>query len=459
MPQLTGSVVKYPARASFTWYAALILIGTVILAQPICTAKGRPSISLLEAAFTATSASCVTGLAVRSTEHDFSFIGKLAILAMMQLGGVGIMTVTTFFSFRLGRRQGLRARIAISETLGGGQNGDLQWILSNVLRMTVLFEGLGFAILTLRNLRDLPPADAMWHALFHSISAFCNAGFGLYDDSLVRFQDDWIVNLTIATLIILGGIGFPVILDFKRVWKHPEWWMRWDRLLLHSKLMVLGTLGLLTTGTICVLVLEWEGVLREMPIWQKPMVAFFHSVSCRTAGFNSVNVAELSEAMLFISILLMAVGAGPCSTAGGFKVSTIMVLVCQAWSTFQGHQNLKAFRRTIPVRTIERATATAMLFTVIAAFALTALLVVEQSYGTLRSRQAPFLETMFEVVSALGTVGLSTGITPILSSPGKLILIGLMFLGRIGPISVFVALSRNEARDPLIYADEEPLIG
>lgn len=458
MPQLTGSVVKYPARASLTWYLALILIGALLLTQPFCARPGIRAISTLDALFTATSASCVTGLVVRSTEKDFSLFGQIVILLLIQLGGIGIMTVTTFFSFRLGRRQGLRTRAVIAETLGGAQNGDLQWILSNVLRMTFLIEGIGFALLTFRHLNHHKPLDAMWHALFHSVSAFCNAGFALYDSSMIGYQNDIIVNFTLMILIVLGGIGFPVILDLLRVSSLP-WRLRWERLFLHSKLMVIGTALMIAVGTISMLLLEWEGVLREMPLWQRPMVALFHSITLRTAGFNSIDVAELSDAVLFISIILMAIGAGPCSTAGGFKVSTIMVLLCQAWSTFHGHSRLHAFRRTIPMNSVQRATATAMLFTVLAALALTFMIVVEQSFGTLEDNRNRFLDMMFEAVSALGTVGLSTGITTRISAPGRLVLILLMFLGRIGPISVFVALSRGEARDRLVYADEEPLIG
>ena len=325
MVRLTGSLVKYPARVSLVWYLALTAIGALILVHPACHRSTVQSISLLDAAFTATSATCVTGLAVRSTEHDFSLVGQVVILVLIQLGGIGIMTVTTFLMFQLGGRQNMRRRLVLSETLGADDHTDLRWILRNVILVTVGFEGAGTVLLGIRNLADYEPTVAVWHALFHSVSAFCNAGFALHDDSLTRYQGDLLVNFTVSTLIVAGGIGFPVMLDLWRNW-HGPWSARWSRLCLHSKLMLLGTAPLLILGTASFLILEWDGVLQEMPHWKRPLVALFHSVSCRTAGFNTVDVASLTNAMLFISILLMAIGAGPCSTAGGLKVSTISVL-------------------------------------------------------------------------------------------------------------------------------------
>ncbi len=458
MPQVTGSVVKYPARASFVWYIGLIVLGTTLLAQPVCHQSARQPISWLDAVFTSTSATCVTGLIVRSTEHDFSFFGQLVILLLIQLGGIGIMTVTTFVMVQFRHRHGLRTRAVVSETLGAGDDVDLGWILRRVFALTMFCEGFGFMVLTLRNLSSDPLPVAMWHALFHSISAFCNAGFSLHDDSLTRFQGDVVVNLTICGLVIVGGIGFPVILDMARC-RHLPRGSRWDRLALHSKIMLIGTPVFLVLGTLVFLALEWDGVFREIPVWQRPMAAFFHSVSCRTAGFNTVDIASLTNATLFLSVLLMAIGAGPCSTGGGFKVSTFMVLVFQAVSTFWGQQRLSLFRRTIPQTIVNRATATAMLFTVVASIALTVVLILEQSTVPHSQSSDAFLDALFEVVSALGTVGLSTGLTSHLTAASRLVIVLLMFLGRLGPISVFVALSLGEQGRKKTYPDEEPLIG
>lgn len=458
MPTLAGSLVKYPARISVVWYLGLIAAGALLLSHPLCHGSVQQPVSVLDAAFTATSATCVTGLVVRSTPHDFSFLGQAVILLLIQLGGIGIMTVTTFLMFHLGSRANLRHRALLSETLGADSKTDLNWILRNVIFMTLLFEAAGFAVLAVRNLFDHPFGEALWQALFHSVSAFCNAGFALYDDNFVRYQTDPVVNLTASILIVTGGIGFPVILDLKRNWRLP-WRERWQQLHVHSKIMLVGTVVLLLAGTVAFLALEWDGVLRDMPLWQRPLVAFFHSASCRTAGFNTIDMASLTNAMLFISILLMAIGAGPCSTAGGLKVSTISVLALRAWATIYGHPRVNLARRTVPREAVERATTTAIVFSLIAIVALTGLLVIEQSEAPHPQSQGLFLDAAFEVVSALGTVGLSTGMTPHLTSAGRVIVILLMFVGRLGPITTFIALSRSERKQAVEYPAEEPLIG
>lgn len=458
MPQLTGSIVKYPARNLVVWYIILILVGTVLLTLPICRGADADPISRLDACFTATSASCVTGLAVRSTPHDFSFIGQLVILVLIQIGGIGIMTITTYTLFNLGSKPSLRARAILTETLGADDDTDLKWILRHVLLVTLFSEGTGFIILLLRNVFLYDFGTAAWHALFHSVSAFCNAGFALHDDSLVRFQDDMVVNATISTLIIIGGIGFPVLLDLNKNWR-KGFVGGWEALHIHSKFMLIGTTLLLVGGFLIFLVLEWDGVLSQMSLKDKLLVSAFHSVTCRTAGFNTIELSSLTNATLFISMILMLIGAGPCSTGGGFKVSTVMAMAVNAWRTFRGMSRINFARRTIPEGIMQQATATALLFTVIAITALTLLLVLEQSSTPHPNSQGVFLDAAFEVVSALGTVGLSTGFTSALSTYGRMIIIALMFMGRLGPISVFVAFSHTTHKTPVEYPKEEPLIG
>jgi trk system potassium uptake protein TrkH len=458
MFQFTGSLTKYPARASLLWYAGIIAAGAILLWMPACHGGSGRSISPLDALFTSTSATCVTGLVVRSTEHDFTFWGQLVILLLIQIGGIGIMTITTFMVFQFGGHGGLRDRVALSETLGAEPDVDLKWILRNVILMTAIFEGVGFLLLAVRGLFDHPPLTALWHALFHSVSAFCNAGFALHDDSLTRYQGDPLVNATICALVITGGLGFPVILDLKRNW-YGTWRDRWDRLHLHSKLMLIGTATLLVVSTVAILWLEWDDALQSMPVFQRPLVAFFHAVSSRTAGFNTLEVASLTNASLFITVLLMLIGAGACSTAGGLKVSTVMVLILRARDAFLGKGKLHLFRRTVPRGTIDRAMVTTMLFLVTVFVALTMLLVIEQSSGPHPESQDVFLDALFEVASALGTVGLSTGVTPQLTAAGRVIVIVLMFLGRLGPISVFAALSRSEREEKVEFPGESPLIG
>ncbi|TWU00105.1 Ktr system potassium uptake protein B [Botrimarina colliarenosi] len=469
MPQFASSINQYPGRASLAWYALLIVVGTAVLFLiTACAASPDRPISFLDALFTSTSASCVTGLAVRSTVHDFSFAGQAVILGLIQLGGIGIMTVTTFIVVQFNRSGSLRQRKAIADTLGAGEGGDLRVILRNVLAMTAAFELGGFLLLVGYNQANFARfeelgvwtsrGEATWHALFHSVSAFCNAGFSLHDQSLIPFADSFVVNATIGLLVVVGGLGFPVVNDLWKCRKKPAP-DRWGSLQLHSKIMLIGTGVLLAFGFISFLALEHDGVLAEDPFLVRIYKAAFHSVTCRTAGFNTVEIAELTNAMLFISILLMMVGGGPCSTAGGFKVSTAAIIALRAWATFQGYTRVNLFRRTLPVASVERAVATAMLFVTMGGVALTALLVIEQSEFGHRGSSGLFLEMLFEVISALGTVGLSIGLTTDLKDPSRVIMVLLMLMGRLGPITAFAALSHGARTEPVEFPNEEPIVG
>jgi trk system potassium uptake protein TrkH len=251
-----------------------------------------------------------------------------------------------------------------------------------------------------------------------------------------------------------------VILDVRRHWDRTKSWsQRWDRLHLHSKITLIGTAVLLVSSSLCVLALEWDGILSPVTPWKRPVVATFHAVACRTAGFNTVDLPQMTNATLFVSILLMAIGAGACSTAGGFKISTLSVLVAHAWSMFRGESRLTLFRRTVSREAISKAQAMMVLFFVVAISGLTLLLFFEHSDESYAATKGAFMAVAFEAVSALGTVGLSLGITPNLTALGKFIVIVLMFIGRLGPITVFVALSSGERRATLAYPDEEPMFG
>ncbi len=461
MPKMAGSLVRYPARVTSLWFAGVIVLGTIALWLPWSSGSLERPISILDALFTATSALCVTGLSVRSTPHDFSNIGQLIILILIQLGGVGIMTLTMFILMQVGGRSGLRHRAVIAETLGAGDSTDVRMILRRVLVATAIIEGAGIALLWIRFLFLYPWWTALWHATFHAVSAFCNAGFALYDDNLIRFQYDPVVNIVISTLIVLGGIGFPVILDvYNRFrWKRP---FDWQELHIHSKITLVATGVLILVGFVLLLAIEWDNAVESSPWYGKLMVAYFQSVTCRTAGFNTVDLKELTNASLFLMILLMAIGAGPCSTAGGIKVSTVALLAMQAYRRFQGRNCMSFFRRTIPQATVDRAMASTMTFLAIGTLACTLLMVVEQSgksHRQVAGASDSSLEIIFEVVSALGTVGLTVIGTENISDLGKLVIILLMFLGRLGPISVIAALSRTVREPKVEFANEEPLIG
>jgi len=454
MATLTGELQKYPARTSFYWYLGALTVGTMALRHPLSSATAETPISWMDALFTATSALCVTGLTVRSTPNDFSLFGQWTILALIQLGGVGIMTITSFIFAQFTDHAGLREQTVVFETLGGSKRSNLKTIVRRVIVLTLALE-TGGALCMLPHfltLHSLP--TAVYHSVFHAVSAFCNAGFALDDNSLTAFRGDLSINLTVMTLVIAGGLGYPVLTDIVRCGRYYGWRL-WPDLTLHSKIMLIGSSSLIVGGAIIFFLLEMDGVLRGLSTRERILVPLFHSVNCRTAGFNTVNISDLSIASLFISIVLMVIGAGACSTGGGIKVSTAAVLFLHAWSRFQSRKYIQLFRRTIPSTAVDRAMATAMLFLCIAATALTVILVVEK---TGKESGDVFIGTMFEVASALGTVGLSAGLTPNLNDAGRMVLILLMFLGRVGPISVFAALSRERRVPSVRYASEE-LVG
>ena len=456
MAQLTGSLTSYPARVSFTAYVLAILVGGFLLTLPVARQPDRLPITLVDGLFTATSACCVTGLTVRSTLNDFSLFGQGVILVLIQLGGLGIMTITTLASFQIGGQATLRQRAVIADTLGIKSGRDLRWVAGAVLLTVLIAEFLGFVLMCWATWSYGSPLEVIWRALFHSISAFCNAGFALSDDSLTRYGSSVPVNLVICSLVIVGGIGFPVIFDIgTRLRRRRDFW---SRLSIQTKLMLIGTTGLLAIGAVSFWLLEWDEALARETLTTRILMGLFHSTTCRTAGFNTVDYAALASPTLFLTIILMAIGAGPCSTGGGFKVSTLMTLVVSSWTSFRGLPRANVFKRTIPATAVRRATATALLFGSVGIVALVVLLTVE-SRGLVASRPRWFLEALFECISALATVGLSTGITASLTDPGKGVLMALMLIGRLGPITAAVALVRQRQPYQPEYLEEEPLVG
>ena len=456
MAQLTGSLTSYPARVSFTAYVLAILVGGFLLTLPVARQPDRLPITLVDGLFTATSACCVTGLTVRSTLNYFSLFGQGVILVLIQLGGLGIMTITTLASFQIGGQATLRQRAMIADTLGIKSGRDLRWVAGAVLLTVLIAEFLGFVLMCWATWSYGSPLEVIWRALFHSISAFCNAGFALSDDSLTRYGSSVPVNLVICSLVIVGGIGFPVIFDIgTRLRRRRDFW---SRLSIQTKLMLIGTTWLLAIGAVSFWLLEWDEALARETLTTRILMGLFHSTTCRTAGFNTVDYAAIASPTLFLTIILMAIGAGPCSTGGGFKVSTLMTLVVSSCTSFRGLPRANVFKRTIPATAVLRATATALLFGSVGIVALVVLLTVE-SRGLVASRPRWFLEALFECISALATVGLSTGITASLTDPGKGVLMALMLIGRLGPITAAVALVRQRQPYQPEYLEEEPLVG
>jgi trk system potassium uptake protein len=447
-------VLKSPARFSILAFAALIGVGTLLLVLPAAsTGKG---IGLIDALFTATSASCVTGLAVLDTGKTFGSFGQGVILFLIQVGGLGIMTLSTLFLLLAGRRTSLASRLVIKDALTDGKERSLPSLLKDVLLFTVGIEGIGAFLLFIRFLPGRNTLDAGYLALFHAISAFCNAGFSTFSDSLVQFRDDWIVNLTICFLIISGGLGFLVLSELKR--KKPVKRRTWERLSLHSKI-VLSTTGILVlAGTFLLMSTEWKNTLQGMSLPGKFLAAFFQSVTARTAGFNTLPIGSMANESLFLLILLMFIGASPGSCGGGIKTTSLASLVALGYSRIRGKERTHCFKRTLAEGSTGKAISIVLVSGIVVVIATMTILMSELGEMSHVASRGRFLELLFEVVSAFGTVGLSTGVTAGLSGVGKVVIIMVMFVGRLGPLVIAMAMSREFA-PRYYYAEETIMIG
>jgi trk system potassium uptake protein TrkH len=414
-------------------FLILILIGTGLLLLPQSIPSGK-TLTFTDAFFTATSAVCVTGLIVVQTPFHFTAFGQLIILVLFQLGGLGIAFASSLVFLSLRGSVGMDQQFAFQNTF---MNWPFRTVKKAFFRVLALFFGLeilGAGILTTQFLEDHPPARALWHGIFHSVSAICNAGFSLNPDSIVGYQNNPIVLITVSVLIVFGGIGFVVIAEIL------NWGESRNHFTLHTRTMLLGTVVLLTFGTGVFLVLQPES---------GPLNAFFQSVTARTAGFNSVDVAAWSTPAALTLMFLMFVGAGPASTAGGIKISTFLATVSDVVSRMKQRETVHWLDRRLPRKLVNNS---------VVLFALALSVVGVFTFLLTLTEPAPLEVLLFEVFSALGTVGLSLGITPELSTAGKWIIIAAMFLGRLGPLT-FVLLIIDEQQVNYTYPEEDLLIG
>lgn len=443
-----------PARMSIAGFLVLILTGTGLLMLP-AAATGR-RIGFIDALFTATSAGCVTGLSVMDTGGSLTLFGQGVLLGLIQLGGLGIMTVSILFILSAGRKPGIGGRVVIQDTFTHSGTRNPAAILKDVVGFTLLCEGIGAILLFLRFYPGNNIAEALRLSLFHAVSAFCNAGFSLFSNNLMDFQGDWLVNLSISFLVIAGGIGFLVLSELKV--RPPMGKRRWSRLSLHSRLVIVTTILLLLAGFLSILFMEWNNTLKGLPPADRFLGAFFLSVSARTAGFNTLPMGNMANETLFVVIVLMFIGAGPGSCAGGIKSTTFATLVLWGVSGFRGQSRPQVFKRSIPPASIEKAVSVAMVGVLVVSVGTMALLMSEIGEVPHVMSRGKFLELFFEVVSAFGTAGLSMGITETLSTVGKLTLTAIMFLGRLGPLVVAMALIR-ERKTRYSYAEEHIMVG
>ena len=438
---------RYPSRVLVVAFAAVIAVGTGLLSLPFALQPGERN-GPITAMFTATSAVCVTGLATVDTARHWSGFGQVVILALIQVGGFGIMTMASLLGLLVSRRMGLRSRLTVAAETKATGLGDVRIVLRGVLRWTVVVEACCTVLLGLRFYFGYhqPLPRAAWLGLFHAVSAFNNAGFALYSDNLVRFVADPWICVPIALAVIIGGLGFPVLFELRRNLRHPR---RWS---LHTKLTVTMTVLLLITGFAFLTFNEWSNpaTLGRLHPGERLLAGGFTAVMPRTAGFNTLDVAQLKQGSWLGTIVLMFIGGGPASTAGGIKVTTFVVLLFAILAEVRGESAVNAFDRRISAR-VQRQALTVALLSIAAVVVATVVLTELTRY--------PVSEVLFEATSAFATVGLSTGITGALPPSGELLLVFLMFLGRLGPITLVSALAVRD-RDRLFQLPEgRPIIG
>jgi trk system potassium uptake protein TrkH len=440
-------------------FLALITLGTLgLLVLPGLYVGER--LSFLDALFTAVSAVCVTGLIVVDTATYFTPLGQGFILLLIQLGGLGMITLTTLIIITLGRRLSLRQEVLSSGTLDIVPSVNIRNLTRDVVRFTLLIEAAGAALLFLLWTPYFGPAGAVWPSIFHAVSAFCNAGFSVFSDSMIGFQTSPAVLFVIMALIVIGGLGF-LTLEEIYLWRGAQQRRETFRLSLHSRIVLTTTGVLILVGTIAFTMFEWRVTFAHLPMWARPLNGLFMSVTARTAGFNSIDYADATTSSNFLTIILMSIGGSPGSMAGGLKTTTIALIGLLAWSRFRGDLVTSFWGRTIPEEVIQRAVGLFVVAFGLVTAATFVLTVSEIGRVTHAESGGSFLVNMFEAASAFNTVGLSMGVTVDLSTVGKWVMILLMFLGRVGPLTfaAAIALKASKPVGQFRYAYEEVVVG
>lgn len=442
-----------PAQVMVIGFGVVILFGGLILNLPIAAKSGK-SVGLLNALFTSTSAVCVTGLIVVDTSTYWNEFGQLVIISLIQIGGLGFMTMATMFSLLTGKKINLRERLLIQESLNQRDLSGLVKLTRYIIMMTVTIEGIGALLLSIVFIPKLGLIKGIWYSVFHSISAFCNAGFDLMGpisgeySSLMYFVDNSLINLVICGLIVLGGIGFPVLLDVINNKKY-------SKLNVHSKIVINTTAILIAIGFLFIFIVEFnnKGTLGELSMKEKLLSSLFQSVTLRTAGYSTIDLTLLKESTLFLMIILMLIGASPASTGGGLKTTTVATLFLTVKSFILGKEDIEVYQRRISSTTVRKSLGIFFIGVFVALFGTLMLTIVSPGFS--------LLESAFEVVSAFATVGLSLGGSPTLTSFGKIIIMILMFLGRVGSLTIFIALlSRsNKIKSKVRYAEGKIIVG
>jgi len=430
-------------------FAGIILCGTLLLLLPVCQ-TGAVEIGFSDALFTAVSATCVTGLVVCDTFTAWSVMGQAVILVMIQIGGLGFMTIATQLYMLLNKRVSLLGRQVLSESINTTSVGGVFQLTGRIVLFTALFEGIGALLLAIRFVPQFGLMRGLWFSLFHSVSAFCNAGFDLMGirqpySSLTAYYGDPLVVLTLSALIVLGGLGFIVWEDIRR---HKT---NWKRYTLHSKIVLSTTAVLLVGGTLLFILVEWNATSAGMNVMERLLTGLFNAVTPRTAGMNTVDTAALSAPGTLLTIVLMFIGGSPGSTAGGIKTTTIFVLLVCVLCDAKADKTPTAFGRRLGEGALRRASTVFfcnLLLALFAAFFIGAL-----------QPELPFGEVIFEVFSGIGTVGMSTGVTRSLNTLSRILVMVLMYCGRLGSMSFAMAIAERRKTAPVRLPEEQITIG
>lgn len=436
-----------PAQVLVLGFGFLIIVGATLLNLPLASVNGK-SIGFIDSLFTASSAVCVTGLVVVNTAEHWTLFGKIIILLLIQFGGFGFMTMATMVALLLRKKITLKTRLMMQEALNHFSLSGLVKLTRYIIIITLMVEGIGAVLLSSKFIPLYGIKKGIWYSVFHSISAFCNAGFDITGSSMVNFADSFIINITLSLLIIIGGLGFTVILDIIHT-------RSLKKLTLHTKLVLMISGVLLALGFLFILILEYNNpnTLGDLSFNGKILASVFQSVVPRTAGFNSVDMASLTNGSIFIIMLLMFIGGSPSSTAGGVKTTTIGVIVLSIISVVKGETEVQIFKKRIANETIFRALAVAGIGFVIVTLVVLILSITESTQS--------FITIVFEAISAFATVGLSRGLTPELSTIGRLVITVTMFIGRLGPLTMAFAFAnrRDKKKVKIRYSEGKIMVG
>ncbi len=438
-----------PAQIVLLTFLVLIFGGSVVLMLPISSANGE-GLEFIDALFMATSATCVTGLSTVSVQGDLSFFGQVIILVLIQIGGLGTMILYSSMTILIGRSMAIKERVVMQDLLNVSSLEELISMIIDIVRYTVFIELWGVIFLTIAfTINGVDFSRALYLGVFHSISAFCNAGFSLFDNSLVDYASTPSIHFTISLLIILGGVGFIVIKEIKTIVESKS---SLSRMGIHTKIVLITTSLLTLAGMFVIFFGEFLNALDQFTLWEKIQISFFQSVTLRTAGFNTIPIENFHSHTIYLISIFMFIGASPGSTGGGIKTTTLAVLIYSIRATLYGRDKVEIFDRTIPISIVVKTTALTIISMLLATLFIFVLMKIEPEQS--------FLSIFFEAISASGTVGLSLGITDSLSQYGKFILSFLMFIGRVGPLTLVLAIGqKSQSSGIFLYPSGRIMIG